>query len=83
MRASTQHTCKHCGDAIERWTCHSCKRQREISDQCKLCHDELVHDKIVPQFMRPQFGGRDDPCWSDDEDAQGYGALARKLMEDG
>ncbi len=83
MRGSMLHTCKHCGDAIECWSCPICRRQREISDQCKLCHDELVHDKIVPQFMTPQFGGKSDPAWADDEDSGGYGANARRAMEDG
>jgi len=47
--------CRHCGTKIPPWECERC--HKEIADQCRLCHDELVHDIIVPQFMRPQFGG--------------------------
>lgn len=75
-----EYVCKYCGDAIDKWKCPDCG---QITDQCKLCHNELAHDKIVPQFMKPQFGGTSDPFWWDDEDAQGYGANARKHMEDG
>lgn len=76
------HICKHCGDVIERWTC-VCNPRREISDQCELCHNELAHDRIVPQFMTPQFGGMDDPAWADDEELNGSAANARRAMEDG
>ena len=73
--------CKHCDTEIKSWDCERCHKR--VTDQCKLCHGELVHDIIVPQFMRPQFGGKSDPAWADDEDAGGYGAIARRAMEDG
>ena len=74
-------SCKHCRDAVKKWECRRCKRF--VTDQCRLCHNELVHDKIVPQFMRPQFGGAVDPGWRDDEDSGGYGANApRRTRKD-
>jgi len=76
MKVDTQHTCKHCGDTIERWSCPTCGR---ITNQCKLCHDELVHDKIVPQFIKPQFGGVYGP--TDDTSPAWDNAVRR--MEDG
>lgn len=77
--------CRYCDSEFKAWQCETC--HKEIADVCRPCHAEVVHGDIGPACAEPcdlkQFGGKTDPGWKDDEDAQGYGAIARRAMEDG
>lgn len=51
----TAFHCRACGELTEIWKCDLCDKW--IREECRECHLELKHNKIIPQFMTPQFGG--------------------------
>jgi len=39
--------CKHCKEMIDETTCSLCGKK--LTDECLVCHKELVHDEISNQ----------------------------------
>jgi len=70
--------CQSCGDHFKVVHCKRCNRL--IIDRCGCCHREKVHGIIVPQYMRPQFGGGS--AGPRDDDANGGLSNARRALEE-